>query len=116
MQNEQKGTTMKTTPTLRMMKPVRAALKAIAATFAVASAFTANAYNTYTFNVPEGQTDTVTNMIERLGYSAITHGDTIKKTGLGQLSLLDNSFPIRANLQIEEGGVLRGWHWSCPAM
>ena len=46
MQNEQKGTTMKTTPTLRMMKPVRAALKAIAAAFAVASAFTANAYNT----------------------------------------------------------------------
>lgn len=76
----------------------------IAAVFAAATAFTANAASvTYEFDVADGQTDTVTNMIERLGYSAITHGDTIKKMGLGQLSLLDNSFPYRANLQIEQG-------------
>lgn len=96
---------MKTTSTQSMKNPVRAVcatLKAIAASFAVASAFTANAA-TYEFNVAEGQTDTVTNMIEQLGYSAITHGDTLKKTGLGQLSLLDDSFPYRVNLQIDAG-------------
>ena len=96
---------MKTTSTQSMKNPVWAVcatLKAIAAAFAVASAFTANAA-TYEFNVAEGQTDTVTNMIEQLGYSAITHGDTLKKTGSGQLSLLDDSFPYRVNLQIDAG-------------
>ena len=70
--------------------------------------FASFGYNTYTFNVPEGETDTLTNMVERLGYSALTHGDTIKKTGTGTLNY---DYPyhapdgdlLRANLTIDAG-------------
>ncbi len=57
---------------------------------------------TYEFNVPEGQTNIATNMIERPEYAAMLHGDTLKKTGEGTL-LFDAPLPRRLQLRIDEG-------------
>ena len=103
MKNEEKGKNMKERTNLTRWTMARKGLLSVLVALIGVLPFASFAFVTYTFDVPEGETDTLTNMVERLGYSAITHGDTVKKTGLGQLSLLDDSFPYRVNLQIDAG-------------
>ena len=101
MKNEQKGKNMKERSNLSRWTTARKWLLPVLVTLTGAFPFASFATDRE-FNVPQGETGILTNMVETLGYTTITHGDTLIKTGRGVLTI-DEPFPYRMHLRIEEG-------------